>query len=178
MSHVGTGTDIRNRMCSTVLLLLISAMPMTALDPHLATKDYIHVSWTQQEEGTALPGIIAFAQTTDGYIWLGANTGLIRFDGMRFVKWDPPSGEKLPEPGILHLFASPDGSLLIRTANSISRLDHGRLKRYPEVDQWLSGKRYAVSNGNAGRFWLRRRGDPPEAGVLFPNGAFRVYRKS
>jgi hypothetical protein len=34
------------------------------------------------------------AQTRDGYIWLGTDAGLFRFDGMRFVPWRAPYGEQ------------------------------------------------------------------------------------
>jgi len=97
----------------------------------------LHAGWTQ-EEGIALPAINALAQTTDGYLWLGTTAGLVRFDGMRFVRWEPPPGEKLPDPGIVYLLASGDGGLWISTQHTVSRLDRGRLMRYPEVDRWLA----------------------------------------
>jgi ligand-binding sensor domain-containing protein len=31
----------------------------------------------------------AIAQTADGYLWIGTQTGLLRFDGIRFVPWTP-----------------------------------------------------------------------------------------
>ena len=38
----------------------------------------------------SIPGPVrAIAQTPDGYLWLATNTGLFRFDGIRFVLWDP-----------------------------------------------------------------------------------------
>src|ERR1051326_4977234 len=81
------------------LLLIFSINPVWALDPGLSITQYIHVSWTH-EEGIALPGINALTQTTDGYLWLGTDTGLLRFDGMRFFPWQPPAGEELPEPRV------------------------------------------------------------------------------
>jgi hypothetical protein len=37
------------------------------------------------------------AQTTDGYLWIGTDAGLLRFDGVRFVPWVSPNGEQLPD---------------------------------------------------------------------------------
>ncbi|SPF44620.1 putative Integral membrane sensor signal transduction histidine kinase [Candidatus Sulfopaludibacter sp. SbA4] len=157
-----------------MLLLIAAVSSLQALDPRLSTTQYLHVSWTQ-EEGNALPAINTLAQTTDGYLWLGTNRGLWRFDGMRFVQWEPPAGEKLPDPGVLSLLASGDGGLWIRTLHNISRLERGHLAPYPEVDRWLEGWNPAISEDRAGRLWLARLGNPPEVGALLPNGALRVY---
>jgi len=43
------------------------------------------------------------AQTTDGYLWIGTDAGLVRFDGIRFVPWAPRNGEQLPDYQILSL---------------------------------------------------------------------------
>src|ERR1039457_699195 len=69
------------RVTAGAILLMLRVSSLTALDPSLSTTQYLHVSWTG-EEGNALPAINALAQTTDGYLWLGTSTGLVRFDGM------------------------------------------------------------------------------------------------
>jgi ligand-binding sensor domain-containing protein len=47
-------------------------------------------------EGFVKGAINAIAQTPDGYLWLGTEFGLIRFDGVRPVTWQPPAGQRLP----------------------------------------------------------------------------------
>ncbi len=131
-----------------------------------------------QEEGIDLPAINALAQTTDGYLWLGTGTGLIRFDGMRFTRWEPRAGEKWPDDEVRYLLASPDGALWIRTMNTISRFVRGRLERYPEADSWLNGRNRAIAEDHAGTLWLVRASDPPEVGALLRNGTFRVYGRT
>ncbi|HEY2017547.1 MAG TPA: two-component regulator propeller domain-containing protein, partial [Bryobacteraceae bacterium] len=138
---------------------------------------YLHKSWTE-EEGIALPAINALAQTADGYLWLGTGTGLIRFDGMRFVHWAPPEGTQFPDDDVRSLVASADGSLWIRTAKTISRLDRGRLVRYPEVDRWLGGRNRAISVDASGRLYLLRAANPPEIGAILPDGGFRVFSQA
>src|ERR1700683_1390058 len=82
-------------LTSRITLLLVSARSLLALDPALVVSQYLHTTWTQ-EEGADLPGVQAIAQTNDGYLWLGTGVGLIRFDGIRFVHWEPHAGEELP----------------------------------------------------------------------------------
>jgi hypothetical protein len=40
--------------------------------------------------------VFAMAQTPDGYLWVAGLFGLYRFDGLRFVQWQPPGGQSLP----------------------------------------------------------------------------------
>jgi len=54
---------------------------------------FTHTSWTPKE---GIPGPVrAIAQTKDGYLWLAAEAGLYRFDGIRFVAWKPREGERV-----------------------------------------------------------------------------------
>ena len=52
-----------------------------ALDPSLDVSLYAHTTW-KIREGFAKGAITSIAQTPDGYIWLGTNFGLLRFDGV------------------------------------------------------------------------------------------------
>ena len=78
-------------------LLLVSAgfllfsQSTYALDPAKELSQYGQTAWRLQEG--ALPGApAAIAQTKDGYIWIGTQAGLLRFDGVRFSAWSPPPG--------------------------------------------------------------------------------------
>jgi ligand-binding sensor domain-containing protein len=48
----------------------------------------------------------AIAQTTDGYVWIGTLGGLLRFDGVRFVPFVPPTGKQLPNPAVISLLGA------------------------------------------------------------------------
>ena len=93
------------RLPARIILLFVSAKSLVALDPALAVSQYLHTSWTQ-EEGADLPAVQAIAQSPDGYLWLGTSAGLIRFDGIRFVHWEPRAGEGLPNNDVRFLIAS------------------------------------------------------------------------
>jgi ligand-binding sensor domain-containing protein len=83
------------RLASGIIILLVSAESLLALNPGLAVSRYLHTTWTQ-EEGADLPSVQAIAQTHDGYLWLGTGSGLIRFDGIRFVHWKPRTERNCP----------------------------------------------------------------------------------
>ncbi|WP_167235375.1 sensor histidine kinase [Massilia genomosp. 1] len=47
-----------------------------------------HRRWVAADGGPSQVG--AMAQTRDGYLWLGTNESLFRFDGVRFVRYEAP----------------------------------------------------------------------------------------
>ncbi len=157
-----------------IVLLMICVDSLFGLDRTFSASQYLHTSWTQ-EEGGALPAIQTMAQTSDGYLWLGTSSGLIRFDGMRFVRWEAGSGEELPGRNIRCLLSSARGGLWIGTASGVARLDRGRLIRYPAADRTL-GAVIAMVEDPSGSLWLLNLRDTNTSlAVLRPDGAVRTY---
>jgi signal transduction histidine kinase/ligand-binding sensor domain-containing protein len=71
----------------------------------------------------------ALAQTPDGFLWVGTETGLYRFDGVRF---DSTLGERLPNASIWALYADLNGDLWIGYLfGGVSRLHQGELTHFP-----------------------------------------------
>ena len=95
-----------------------------ALDPGNRISQYGHTAWRIQD-GYFGGLLSAITQTTDGYLWIGTESGLLRFDGVRFVPWSPPMGQQLPSSRIRSLLGARDGSLWIGTYSGLSRwADH------------------------------------------------------
>lgn len=92
-----------------------------------------HASWTAKD---GVPGeVLALAQTTDGYLWLGTANGLCRFDGVRFDRYQPPNGETFPSHIIETLSADPDGGLYVGfRLGGVSFIKGNSLKIYSEAD--------------------------------------------
>jgi len=87
------------------------------------------------------------AQTTDGFLWIGSDSGLIRFDGARFLQFQPQHGDTLPIAGVRHLTAARDGGLWIVWRNGqVSRLRNGRLITFGERDGLPTAFRIAESS--------------------------------
>jgi signal transduction histidine kinase/ligand-binding sensor domain-containing protein len=59
--------------------------------------------------------VTAIAQTPDGYLWVGTYNGLARFDGLRFVTFDPVNTPALGQARIRDLFLDERGTLWINT---------------------------------------------------------------
>ncbi len=66
------------------------------------------------EQGFPGGPVYAIAQTPDGYLWIGTEKGLIRFDGLNFVLFQKGNSENSPRGPVLGLVADAEGSLWIR----------------------------------------------------------------
>jgi signal transduction histidine kinase/ligand-binding sensor domain-containing protein len=111
------------------LTLILTASSALALDPSRRLTQYAHTAWTVRD-GYLPGGPIALAQTTDGYLWIGTGSGLVRFDGARFDRWGPPNGEDLRFAAVFALLAARDGSLWIGGISVLAHLTaDGRLTK-------------------------------------------------
>jgi signal transduction histidine kinase/ligand-binding sensor domain-containing protein len=104
----------------------------------------------------------AITQTSDGYLWIGTQGGLVRFDGVRFVPWTPPAGKQLQAATVISLLGARDGSLWIGTAAGLSHWIGGDLVSYP-----VKGRINAIVEDRNGTVWfIRSRVPPSESGPL------------
>jgi signal transduction histidine kinase/ligand-binding sensor domain-containing protein len=139
------------------LAALLLASTAIALNPSLDISQYAHTAWRLREE--VFQGYIeAMAQTPDGYLWLGTEFGLLRFDGVRFVPWKFPAGEHLPDRFITGLLAARDGSLWIGTRKGLVRWKDGKLTDYPELAGLFV---HALVEDLAGTVWIGARSENP-----------------
>ena len=91
------------------------------------------------------------AQTADGYIWLGTEFGLLRFDGVRSVPWQPPAGSSLPNARIRALHVARDGTLWIGTMEGLLFWRDGRLTSLPRFARSAIN---ALAEDRAGTMWV------------------------
>jgi len=141
------------------LLFFFAATSAQGLDPNTRLSQYAHSSWLRQD-GVYDGMPYRIAQTTDGYIWIGTKSGLVRFDGVRFVDWTLPLGEKLPSQRIDSLLVARDGSLWIGTAAGLSRWQNERLTNYP-----IEAVVPAIIEARNGTIWFR---------TFHPNGEYKL----
>jgi ligand-binding sensor domain-containing protein/signal transduction histidine kinase len=110
---------LRGFLC-VAFAALILANPACALDPNKAMSQYIHDRWGT-DKGFPGGAIYAISQSADGFLWIGTERGLVRFDGFDFtlvrqpIPGSPPIG---PVRGLVsdaagNLWIRPDGPQLL-----------------------------------------------------------------
>ncbi|HEV2988454.1 MAG TPA: two-component regulator propeller domain-containing protein [Candidatus Angelobacter sp.] len=144
--------SLEQRIAMMALLLgmhLANCPWFFGLDSRLDVSQYAHANW-RVRDGFVKSQISSIAQTPDGYIWLATDFGLVRFDGKRFVPWQPPTGQHLPSISIFRLLAARDGTLWIGAAKGLASWKNGKLTHYPELD----GKYiFALLEDHEGSVW-------------------------
>ena len=65
-------------------------------------------------QGLKAGTIYAIAQSADGYLWIGAEKGLFRFDGLRFRQFNRAVSSMIPEGPVLGLVQDAEGNLWVR----------------------------------------------------------------
>jgi signal transduction histidine kinase/ligand-binding sensor domain-containing protein len=142
----------------------VIAKPVSAADTAPSITQFTHTSWSAKE---GLPGSVrAIAQTPDGYLWLGTEVGLYRFDGVRF---EAARGTD-PQRAVLSLLASHDGALWIGFASGgVGRLRDSSLTAFPPGSGVPPGGILSIAEDAEGSIWI--------AGYYglarFQNGAWR-----
>jgi signal transduction histidine kinase/ligand-binding sensor domain-containing protein len=151
-------------------MLLTCCSSVSALDPSLDISQYAHTAW-KIREGFSKGRITSIAQTPDGYLWLGTEFGLLRFDGVRNVLWDERTGQHLPNRYIRNLLTARDGRLWIGTYKGLASLKDGKLTEYRElagqtVDTLVEGREGTIWAGgyvgSTGKLCAIQSASPPQ----------------
>src|SRR5688572_8744350 len=95
-----------------------------ALDPAKAVSQYVHQVW-RTEHGLPTNTVIAIAQTPDGYLWLGTDQGLVRFDGVKFKTYDRRNTPALVNDTVQAILVDRKGALWMGTERGLARFAGG-----------------------------------------------------
>lgn len=72
----------------------ILGVPAQALDSRKTLTQFAHRVWGQ-EEGLSQPTVYSILQSRDGFLWLGTQDSLVRFDGVHFRDYEYAGGTAL-----------------------------------------------------------------------------------
>ncbi len=113
-----------------VFLILLSMSRVCAgLEPRTPLADYGRQSWVM-ENGLPQNTVHALTQTSDGYVWLGTESGLVRFDGNSFAVFDHSTNPALPSGDIRCLLATEDGAVWVGTSEGLARWKDGAVSTF------------------------------------------------
>lgn len=165
-------TSAYGRGCVAAALLIFGAPRAFGLDPAKAVTQYVNEVW-QTEQGLPQNTIQAICQTRDGYLWLGTQEGLARFDGVRFSVFDKSNTPELTQNIILALREDRQGSLWVGVqGGGLLRLKEGRFTAFTRKDGLASDRVRALYVDHEGAVWIGTTG----GGVSrFRDGRFTTF---
>jgi signal transduction histidine kinase/ligand-binding sensor domain-containing protein len=160
--------------------LLIAAMPVLALEPTTPLPSYGRQSWVM-ENGLPQNTVQVLLQTRDGFVWMGTEVGLVRFDGISFQVFDKTTSPALPGNDVHALLETRDGALWIGTSEGLARWKDGKVDSYTTANgladtdirslaQGEDGVLFAWSSQRLARFEENRFVDTTNS-THFPAGA-------
>jgi signal transduction histidine kinase/ligand-binding sensor domain-containing protein len=139
----------RRWITTAAIALLLVPRPASALDPKPLITQYRHTAWRVQE-GAFESAPNAITQTADGYIWIGTDSGLVRFDGVRFRRWMAGPENGVFDTAVVSLLGASDGTLWIGT-------DTGLLSwKNDHLEEHVSGRIGAILEDRQQRIWVAR----------------------
>lgn len=142
-------------------LALPSARTLRASD---IAGSYTARTW-RVEEGLPEDTVQAFAETPDGYLWVGTSGGLARFDGTHFEIFDSANTALFRENSVHCLATARDGSLWIGMEGSgLIRYSHGAFRAWTTADGLSDMFVHAIAEDRSGNLWIGTN-----------NGFFRLF---
>ena len=117
-------------LVASLAALAGGAGPVRALDPDKAFHHYVRNTWSIEQ---GLPQISALAITQDrqGYLWVGTQGGLARFDGVRFTLFNPENTPGLAGIWINDLHVDPANRLWVSTYRGLTLREDGKFRLVP-----------------------------------------------
>lgn len=132
--------------------MLVACGTAGALEARRSIHQLHHTAWTVNE---GAPGqVTALAQTADGFLWLGTEVGLFRFDGLQFERYEAPASAPFPATSVSALYAPPSGGLWIGFRyGGLSFLDGQRLVHYGEAEGLRLSTVFRLAQDHDGTLW-------------------------
>ena len=145
-------------VAATVVWLVAWTHQAHASAPDGLLSGYSLTSW-QDESGRPLGSVYAIEQDLDGYLWIGTDGGLLRFDGWRFTPWERLSDTPAADSSVRALYMTKDGRLLVGFANraGVGQVRDGELVRYDEGLEGLGAVTELVEDGRGVKWAIADR---------------------
>src|SRR5262245_1636208 len=141
-------------LVTAALLVLQAAVAWAQVRPVIqpAISGFVH-SWWKEREGLPGGAIYSITQTDDGYLWLATASGLVRFDGQRFVHWSPFGQPNAINGAVSSLSTSRDGAMWVGlTDGRTARIADGQIAFTPTAS--TAGVARRLQHAADGSLWV------------------------
>jgi ligand-binding sensor domain-containing protein len=149
-----TSRELRRDVFWLIVVGLSTSAFLDALDfkPSQSLTRYSRALWTQKD-GLPQDTVKKIVQTADGYLWVGTEEGLARFDGYDFTVFTRDRGD-LPSNSVTALAAANDGSLWIGTASGLVHYSNKKFYAYSTRDGLSVNLISDLYIDHAGLLWI------------------------
>ena len=127
-----------------------------ALEPSSSLAHYGYDVW-DSDSGLPQNSVTAILQSRDGYLWLGTQEGLVRFDGVHFQIFDTRNTEALGDDFIQAICQTRDGDIWIGTSDGLARYRAGVFTRMSYGDSFEGQPVFALHESSDGALWIGSR---------------------
>lgn len=107
------------------------------------------------DEGLPSGAIISLAQDRDGFLWLGSENGLLRYEGGQCRQWTPEDG--LPSAYIQRILPDPQGGIWVATLRGLVHFQGGRFEPVTLGDPPGQVTSTLIALDRQGRLWAANR---------------------
>ncbi len=149
----------------------LRGIPTQSLDPDKDIDQYLHHVW-KTEQGLPQNSAWALCQTRDGYLWIGTQEGLVRYDGIRFSVFNKQNVPAMRSNVIASLLEDNSGALWIGTrGGGVLRLHEGTFICYSTQNGLSNDDVTSLLQDRAGTIWIGTSHGLNQ----FRNGVFTFY---
>lgn len=160
---------LREALIAGAVVGAVLSLPAAGLT---SASEFLVRVW-DSENGLPRNKVESVLQTRDGYLWVGTQRGLRRFDGRRFIRMDDAAAAGS------HDYAAPaleedarDGSLWIGTTQGLFHFRGRRVDRFTIEDGLPHGNIHKILSLPSGDLWLETETDL----TRYRQGAFKVFK--
>ncbi|MFO7762591.1 MAG: two-component regulator propeller domain-containing protein, partial [Wenzhouxiangellaceae bacterium] len=135
-----------------------AAVGVQALNPEWQASQFLHETYTR-EDGLPADVVWTVTQTRQGYLWLGTQNGLVRFDGVRFTTFNAQNTPAFASSDVRTIAESSAGTLWLGTyGGGALHLAGGEFSKWTSEDGLADDIVYDIFVAGDGAVWFATAG--------------------